>query len=423
MPFACAKPAEQKDSGAIRARCLSTAGFREKTMAHRRLYTHPRTVLVTALALGCAVATTGLRESPAGPFQQTFVCPSVQSIDCCAVGRDVPDTLSPTPDPGPDSGTATNSSGIAGDPSISGAGVPYYGGGPGQQISGGGAASFQSVGAIGSNSFGNRRRSFSSGLGLGSGGGGGGGGSLGGGSGPNFGANGGVFISGTGAGVGAGSPGSSGGSDGGSSGSSGSAGSGAPGGGGAPGSGDPGGAGDPSDPGSPIGTGSSNPIPPLPGTTYLFQYAVTSGGAGDTSPLFFDPPTASAYDFRILSGPNFASVEVPGPLSGTGQTQFILFFGSHTDTLTAGIPFLFTSVDPGGVSEFEIAGILSGGTVGSATFDTAITFVDAGDGTFLQTPIFPSPEPGSLTLCGLAATALLACQRSRRNKSTTGVGR
>jgi len=388
------------------------------------MYTHPRPVLVTALALGCAGATTGLRESPAGPFQQTFVCPSVQSIDCCAVGRDVPDTLSPTPDPGPDSGTAANStSAVAGDPSISGAGVPYYGGGPGQQISGGGAASFQSGGANGSNSFGNRRRSFSSSLGLGSGG--GGGGSTGGASGLTFGSPSGPFIAGTGTGVVSGATGSaSGGGDsagdpgggGGSAETPGAAGGGAPGGSGGSGTGDPG---DPSDPGSTAGTGSSNPIPPLPGTAYVFQYTVTAGGAGAASPLFFDPPAATGYDFQILSGPNFASVEVPGPLSGIGQTQFTLTFGSHTDALTAGVPFLFTSVDPGGVSEFEIAGILSGGTVGSATFDTAITFVDGGDGAFQQTPIFASPEPGSLTLFAMAATALLTWQRRRRMKNTS----
>src|SRR5262249_51528756 len=145
----------------------------------------------------------------------------------------------------------------------------------------------------------------------------------------------------------------------------------------------------------PGSTGPGTSIPPLPGTTYVFQYTVTTGGAGNSSPLLFDPPAATGYDFQILSGPNFASVEIPSALAGTGQTDFILTFGSHTETLTAGVPFLFTSVDPGGVSEFEITGIIPGATSGqSLTFDTDITFVEGGNGSFQQTPLFPNPEPG-----------------------------
>jgi hypothetical protein len=162
-----------------------------------------------------------------------------------------------------------------------------------------------------------------------------------------------------------------------------------------------------------VGSGTSNPIAPLPGTTYVFDYTVASGGAGNTSPLLFDPPAATGYDFQILGGPNFASVEVPAALPGTGQTEFTLTFGTNVETLTVGIPFFFTSVDPGGVPEFTITGIIDSGLSGDQppTFDTAITFVDGGDGSFLQTPLFPNPEPGSLTLCALGAAMLLGWRR------------
>src|SRR5205823_5822206 len=74
------------------------------------------------------------------------------------------------------------------------------------------------------------------------------------------------------------------------------------------------------------GSSLSNPITPDSGTTFIFHYAVTPGGLGETSPLYFDPPLESGYIFEIISGPNFASVEVPIPVAGAGGTQFTLTF-------------------------------------------------------------------------------------------------
>src|SRR5205823_6732203 len=62
---------------------------------------------------------------------------------------------------------------------------------------------------------------------------------------------------------------------------------------------------------SPAGSSLTNPILPSPGSSYVFDYHVTQAGLGNTTPLFFDPPIANGYDFQIISGPNFASVEVP----------------------------------------------------------------------------------------------------------------
>ncbi len=162
------------------------------------------------------------------------------------------------------------------------------------------------------------------------------------------------------------------------------------------------------------GSGPADPITPDPGTTYVFHYNIIPGGPGDANPLFFDPPVYSGYTFQILSGPNFASVEVPVPSPGAGATQFSLHFESYTETLTAGIPFYFTSIDPAGVSQFTITGEFGGdAALQSQTFDTAIAFVGGGNGSFSQTPILSTPEPASLLVWGLGAVALFGMLRQR----------
>jgi hypothetical protein len=163
-----------------------------------------------------------------------------------------------------------------------------------------------------------------------------------------------------------------------------------------------------------LGTSLSDPITPDPGTHFVFHYTVTPEGPGAASPLFFDPPAYSGYTFQIISGPNFASVEAPIPLPGTGARQFTVIFESYTEALTAGIPFDFTSFDAAGVPQFTITGNFSGdSTVQSRTFDTAITFVGGGDGSFSQTPIESAPEPASLIVWGVGAAALLGIYRKR----------
>jgi hypothetical protein len=159
----------------------------------------------------------------------------------------------------------------------------------------------------------------------------------------------------------------------------------------------------------PPGGSLSNPILPDPGSNFIFHYVVDPGGPGTTTPLYFDPPVANGYLFQILSGPNFASVEVPDLPTSTGHNVFTLTFGTMIETLISGTPFLFTSVDPLGVSQFSITGNHggSGPIVRSLTFDTAITFVGSGPGSFSQTPIYATPEPASLTLWALGAAGLL----------------
>src|SRR5262249_54100636 len=107
---------------------------------------------------------------------------------------------------------------------------------------------------------------------------------------------------------------------------------------------------------SPPGSSLDNPILPDPGSAYVFNYNVTPGGLGNSSPLFFDPPVANGYVYQVISGPNFASVEVPRSDPGVAHATFTLTFGSTTELLVAGTTFFFTSVDPGGVSQFTITG-------------------------------------------------------------------
>jgi hypothetical protein len=164
------------------------------------------------------------------------------------------------------------------------------------------------------------------------------------------------------------------------------------------------------------GSSLSNPITPDQGTSFVFEYNVMAGGPGDTTPLYFDPPVSAGYLFEIISGPNFASVEVPG--APAGATQLTLTFGTHTASLTVGIPFYFTSVDPAGVSQFTITGIFpdDGTIILSQTFDTAITFVGGGPGSFSQTPFTAAPEPGSLIVWGLGAAALFGISLAKSQR-------
>lgn len=322
------------------------------------------------IVLGATVALSsakGLPEARGGLSCGRICCPSGESIDYSATGQPACEgyNFTVTPCCGPDvPGSGDPPKGARGIPGFDDPGSPA-GGGPGSggkpPITGIGAW-FGNEGGFDSNHFSRPRSNGSSGLGSGGGGGGGGGGFLG----NSFFGN---------------------------------------------GPGDSGNGGD----GSlmsvpPIGGSQLNPILPDPGTTFVFHYTVDPGGLGNTTPLFFDPPSAVGYYFQILSGPNFASVDVPKPLTGTGQSQFTLTFGTYIETLTAGTPFDFTSVIPGGVSQFRITGNFGPDgpeVVRSQTFDTAISFVGGGNGSFSQTPILSTPEPGSLALLGIGGLGLL----------------
>jgi hypothetical protein len=111
---------------------------------------------------------------------------------------------------------------------------------------------------------------------------------------------------------------------------------------------------------------------------------------------------------------------VPLSSPAINAATFTLIFGTTTELVVPGTPFFFTSVDPGGVSQFTITGDFGGnGTdqvVRSLTFDTAISFVDGGEGSFSQTPIFNNPEPGSLTLVALGIAGLFVRRTTRRRR-------
>ena len=300
-----------------------------------KLPSRPRRLFAALCGLSCAcLATGGAREAAAGMFRHSSLCAPTSTADCLPLysspcEETAGDASAPASDDHEDPPADPSATGGAG------------GGGPSGLSPTGKSVSFGNEGSFNANRLRGTSGSGWGGIGPGGGGGGGGGGST-------------PFFSGGSA------PGSTSAADGGGS--------------------------TPSIP--TLGTSLSDPINPDPGTNFVFHYTVTPGGPGNASPLFFDPPLYSGYTFQILSGPNFASVDVPHPPAGTGVTQFTITFETFTETLTAGIPFDFTVFDPAGVSKFTITGDFAGNTtVQSRTIDTAITFVGGGSGSFSQTPI------------------------------------
>lgn len=131
------------------------------------------------------------------------------------------------------------------------------------------------------------------------------------------------------------------------------------------------------------------------------------------SPTYIDPPIATGYDYSV-TGQNFSSVVVPGPLAD-GQTSFILKFNGYTDTLQAGTPFNFDNFVPGGVGDFTITGIDAANALdpnNPGAFVTGLTYEGSGIAVVTQTPITTDistavPEPSTLTLLGIGAVCSL----------------
>lgn len=70
-----------------------------------------------------------------------------------------------------------------------------------------------------------------------------------------------------------------------------------------------------------------------------------------------DPPVAVGYAYTMTSGPaRFASVQIPAPLPN-GDREFTVDVGGTLYTLRAGQRFVFTDLDPAGVTSFRILDI------------------------------------------------------------------
>jgi hypothetical protein len=174
----------------------------------------------------------------------------------------------------------------------------------------------------------------------------------------------------------------------------------------------------------------------LPGTTPanpVLPVGQISSGAFDIpvvsqtitpGPIYIDPAIATGYDYTSTNL-NFASVVIPQALPG-GDSQFQLNFQGHSVTLNAGTTFDFTSVVPGGVSEFTITGINPAENLdpnNPGAFVTGLTFVGQGGTDALMTPLTQdvgvAPEPASLTLLGTGAVALLGYGWRRRRQAAS----
>ena len=128
------------------------------------------------------------------------------------------------------------------------------------------------------------------------------------------------------------------------------------------------------------------------GPIYDFDTPVTQG-----VPITIDPQSAIGFIYKIGSGPNFASVELPD-VGNPGPYDLYLWNGSEfvlDRTLAADTLFTFAS---GGVSTFEILGISPsvGLNPNSATdFMTTLTFTGTGVFNGTMTPVIAVPEPST----------------------------
>lgn len=164
----------------------------------------------------------------------------------------------------------------------------------------------------------------------------------------------------------------------------------------------------------PDGSSPSNPLLPIvTDEGFSFDFEVEPDQL-----IFIDPPVAIGYEYVVSSGPNFASVLIPTALPG-GDDTFDLIVAGNTYTLTAGIEFLLTALDPLGFNSFSILGIdVDEGLdpTNPLAFVTGLTFVDAGTVSMTQTPIIINtdgavPAPTALALLGLGLVLIRLSQR------------
>ena len=136
-------------------------------------------------------------------------------------------------------------------------------------------------------------------------------------------------------------------------------------------------------------------------------------------PLVISTTTASS-----TTPPNFRSVSVPTPLSGS-PAQFELAFQGFTVPLVSGEEYLFETLVPGGVDTFEISGIEAAEVHDPADpdgFVSGVSFVaGSGSESFTLLSSAPTPTPalgaGALALAsGLLGAAGYALARWRRSQ-------
>lgn len=131
----------------------------------------------------------------------------------------------------------------------------------------------------------------------------------------------------------------------------------------------------------------------------------------DRLPYDFDPAVAIGYEFNVVSGPQFATVQLPDV--GDGRYRIALWDGASWQDLgvdvLAGERFdLRTRGGPGGIGRFRVTGIEASAALDPTTlnFVTRFTFEGSGLLTMTQTSLVPEPGTWALWLAGLAGLSL-----------------
>lgn len=131
----------------------------------------------------------------------------------------------------------------------------------------------------------------------------------------------------------------------------------------------------------------------------------------DRLPYDFDPAVAIGYEFNVVSGPQFATVQLPDV--GDGRYRIALWGGASWQDLgvdvLAGERFdLRTRGGPGGIGRFRVTGIEASAALDPTTlnFVTRFTFEGSGLLTMTQTSLVPEPGTWALWLAGLAGLSV-----------------
>ena len=133
--------------------------------------------------------------------------------------------------------------------------------------------------------------------------------------------------------------------------------------------------------------------------------------------FFIDPLVAIGYDYAVTGGPLFYDVEAPTGINPSNV--FDLIYGTTNVSITAGIPYTFTTPQ----SSFRIQGIDVAANLDPTNplaFVTGLSFDTAGNVTVTQTPITINTSPGSTSVPGplpvLGVVAVFGWSRKLRKQ-------